>query len=383
MPVSGEAPASRSAPADDRQWFGPAPYDARALGWRRRVMLFTVLLAVTLLVVKAAAFWFTGSKALFSDALESVVNVITGGFGLFSVWLAGRPPDRSHPYGHGKIEFFAAGLQGAMILAAAAAVFRESAPRLIDPRPIVNLGLGLILAAGAGMANAVVGLILERRGRRVASATLAGEGRHLLTDAVTTAGVIGGLLLVRFTGWLILDPLLACAVAVWIAWSGLGLLRESASRLMDRSDRRLLEMIARALAAVRRPEWIETHLLRAWRSGDFVHIDFHLMFPRWWDIERIHSSQQELLAILLRAIAHPGEVMIHVDPCVPDLCSHCNVAPCAVRSTAFQAPLESSVEALTGGPLGAAEDSCQMVQAEASREITRRALRGGGVDGRW
>ncbi len=346
------------------------PFDAEALARRRAAMRLVLALSSVLLVVKGVAAYVTGSSALLSDALESVVNVVTGAFGLFSVWLAGQPPDTSHPYGHGRVEFFAAGLEGAMILLAAFGILREAVPRLFDPRPIEALGLGLGLAAAAGALNGVAGALLVRQGRRVDSPTLVGEGRHLLADTVTTAGVVLGLLLVRATGWLVLDPVAACIVALLVAASGLGLMRESAVKLMDRSESGLLEEIARGLGELRRPEWIEVHLLRAWRSGSFVHIDFHMTFPRWWPLERVHASQHLLLEQLIRRVNRPGEVMVHPDPCRPALCASCAVAPCLDRGAPFLRTAPWTVPLLVAGPEGLPQDDCVEVQAAASREIT-------------
>ncbi len=361
-------PRATSATAP-REFFGPAPFDPAVLVLRRRMMTAVLVLSFGVLAVKVAAWWWTGSQALLSDALESVANVVTGGFALFSVVLAGRPPDRSHPYGHGKVEHFAAGLEGALILVAAVGIVREAAPRLLDPQPIANLGLGATLSTCAAALNGVAGVLLVRYGRRSGSATFGAEGRHLLSDTITTAGVLAGLGLVHATGWLVLDPLAACVVAASVAWSGIGLLRESASRLMDRADAALLAEIVRALESVRRPEWIEAHLLRAWRSGEFVHIDFHLTLPRYWTMDRIHASQHELLRVLLPALGRPGEILVHPDPCVASLCPGCRVEPCPVRTAPCGAAAAWSVDRITGGPLGHDEDSCQVAQAEASRHI--------------
>ncbi len=360
---------------DEQGASAPTPFHPAALAERRRIMAFVLCLGALLMVLKAAAFWITGSRALLSDALESVVNVITGGFGLFSVWLAGRPPDDSHPYGHGKVEFFAAGLQGTMILLAAVGIVRESIPMFLDPQPIPAIETGLLLAGAAGVINGVVGAFLVRRGKRVHSATLAGEGHHLLTDTVTTAGVAIGLVLVRVTGNTIFDPIAACLVAASIAWSGITLLREAGSRLMDSSDDELLAGISHALErAPRKPEWIEIHLMRAWRSGEFVHIDFHLTFPRAWPMSSVHASQLEMLQLLIRTLGRPGDVMIHPDPCTPALCASCQVTTCRERTAAFVREQSFALDKLTAGPAGLEEDACQTLQAAASRDTTREAM---------
>ncbi len=323
---------------------------------RRRMMVGTLGLAVALLAVKVVAWRLTGSQALFSDALESVVNVITGGFGLFSVWLATRPPDASHPYGHGRIEFFAAGLQGAMILIAALGIFREAVPGLWHPPTLQRLNLGLLLSVAAGVANGGVGLLLIRRGRRMQSATMAGEGQHLLTDTMTTIGVIAGLLLVRITGIAVIDPIAAILVGLLIVHSGLRLLREAADRLMDRADPVLLDKIVQILAAHRRADWIEAHQLRSWTSGDRVHVDVHMTFPRYWDLDTMHDAQREIFGLLRGELARPLELLVHPDPCRPTQCGLCRVAECSVRAAAFAQEPEWDLETLTGGPHGRKAD---------------------------
>lgn len=319
-------------------------------------MFGTFLLALGLLVIKGFAWRLTGSQALFSDALESVVNVLTGAFGLFSVWLATRPPDESHPYGHGRVEFFAAGLQGAMILVAAVAILREAIPSLFVPPQLRALNLGLLLSVISALANGAAGWFLIRRGRRMRSLTMSGEGRHLLADTITTVGVIGGLLAVRVTGVARLDPIAAILVALLVARSGLGLLRESADRLMDRADPTLLQEIASALASERRPGWVEVHQLRAWSGGERVNIDLHLTLPRYWELERTHDEQRRLREQLRERLARPLELLVHVDPCRPTQCALCRVEDCPVRAASFESEPLWDVTILTAGPKGRAAE---------------------------
>ncbi|HHN74459.1 MAG TPA: cation transporter [Acidobacteria bacterium] len=335
------------------------------------VMLAVLVLAVLIGGIKVVAWWLTSSHALLSDAAESLVNVLTGAFGLFSVAYAARPADSSHPYGHGRIEFFSAGLAGVMILLAAAGIARESIPALLDPHPLSNLGTGLGLAVVAALANLLIGCFLIVRGRRRGSLTLVGEGRHLLADTVTTAGVVVGLLLVKVTGAAILDPLAACLVALIIAYNGVQLLREAGGRLMDRQDPRLIARIAQALGRLRRDEWIDIHLLRAWSSGDYVHIDFHLTLPRYWELERVHEAQQELSARLIEELAAPGEVLVHPDPCGANLCSSCRVDPCPLRGDRHCRDAPWSARALALPRHGDETDPCRQRLEQVSSHIRR------------
>lgn len=375
--TSGADPALPAAPVDDHP-LGPSPFAPEAVARRQRLMVLSLGIALALVVVKGAGWWLTGSRGLLSDALESIVNVVTAAFGTWSVSLAGRPPDRAHPYGHGKVEFFAAGLEGALILVAAAGIFREAIPALLHPRPVERMGWGLGLAALAAAVNLAAGTLFVRVGKRQSSATLVGEGHHLLADTLTTVGVIGGLVLVRLTGNPVFDPLAALLVGAWIAWTGFGLLRESAARLMDRADPEILGQVARVLQREARenPWWIEAHLLRAWVSGEFVHVDFHLTMPRWWTLDQVHEAQHRMLPLIIRELGRPGEVLIHPDPCEPSLCRMCRVDPCPRRAANQVDEADWSLDKLLSGPAERPQDSCQVALAEESRRVS------GGGDGR-
>lgn len=355
---------------------GEEPPVAPRRGPRAQLILGSILgIGVMVLAIKAVAWWLTGSQALGSDALESVVNIFTGLFALFSVRVAARPPDASHPYGHGRIEFFSAGLAGALVLLAGAGILREAIPALWSPQPLRHLDKGLVLAVIATMANVGAGAYLLRRGRRSESLALVGEGKHLLADAFTTGGIVLGLLLVLLTGWRVLDPALACLVAISIVWSGVTLLKEAADRLMDRADPRLLEEIARALEAVRRPEWIEVHLLRAWTSGNYLHIDFHLSLPRYWKLEQVHEAQQELAADLICQLGRSGEIMIHPDPCSETLCGRCHIEDCPVRESPFEGSRRWTGQRLVLTREGEEEDPCRKSQEEAIHALGERRER--------
>ena len=185
-----------------------------------RVAWLSLLVSGCLLAVKFLAYQLTGSAAVLSDALESIVNVIASSFALFSVTLSARPPDASHPYGHGRVEFFSAGFEGALIMAAAGAIFCAALPRVFAPQPLTQLSLGIGLVCGAGVANALLGVYLQYVGHRTHSLALVADGKHLLSDAYTSAGVLVGILGVWLTGWDVLDALTALVVALHILVMG-------------------------------------------------------------------------------------------------------------------------------------------------------------------
>lgn len=317
---------------------------------RKRAIAVSLVVSVALLGAKFLAYALTGSAAIFSDALESIINVVASGFALYSILLSARPPDESHPYGHGKIEFFSAGFEGALIVLAAAAILYKALPQLLAPLPLTQLNLGLLLVAGASMANLLLGNFLVRTGKRTSSLALIADGKHVLADVYTSFGVVGSLILVRLTGWMVLDSTVACAVAVYILISGTRLLRQSFGRLMDEADAEVLKTIVEALQAHRRSEWINLHHLRSWRSGGFHHIDFHLILPRYWELDQCHEAEKEVEGAILQQMGGEGEIIVHLDPCVPECCRYCWVRECPVRSAEHDIPLAWTVESATSEP---------------------------------
>lgn len=296
-----------------------------------------------MLVMKMGAYLVTGSSAILSDALESVVHVVATAFALFSVILAARPPDPSHPYGHGKIEYFSAGFEGALIIIAAFAIIYEAAPALIKGPELRSLDVGAVVIAAAGLINLLLGIYLIRVGRRTHSLILEADGKHVLTDSFTSIGVLLGLLLVMATGWTPLDPLMAIAVALNIVVTGGRLIMQSVHGLMDAAEPESLEKVVGVLARQRRAGWIDLHRLRIIRSGDLQHVDLHLTVPRFWDVERGHDEQELLEAMIAGAFFGRAGVIVHLDPCVDACCTFCDFEPCPIRQAACAGRREWSV----------------------------------------
>ncbi len=305
--------------------------------------------------MKLTAAVLTGSAAILSDALESIINVVASAFAFYSVIFSAQPPDSSHPYGHGKVESFSAGFEGALIILAALAIMWQAIPGFFFPRPIAELDLGIVLVIGAAVVNAGLGVLLIRIGRRTHSLALMADGKHLLTDVYTSAGVVAGLGLVRWSGWLVLDSITACAVAVNIIVSGATLVRQSVSHLMDEADEHILNNIVETLQRARRPEWIDLHHLRSWRSGNRHHIDFHLTLPRYWNLEQCHETETEVEASLVDRLGGHGEALLHLDPCTPHHCPFCRMSACPMRTSAFRATPPWTVELATGSPMSPTE----------------------------
>jgi cation diffusion facilitator family transporter len=277
----------------------------------------------------------TGSTALLSDALESIVNVAAAALLLYTLVVASRPADRDHPYGHGKIEFFSAGAEGSLIAVAALAILYQAAVDLVRGPHLRRIDLGIAVSGGLALANAALGAYLVRTGRHHGSEALVADGRHVLTDVVTTVGVIVGLALVRVTGEPRLDPLAAIAVALSILHTGWRLVRGAVGGLMDEADPGLLAPICEALERQREDAWIDVHSLRSFRSGAVQHSDLHLAVPRFYDADRLHEIGDRVREVILGAAGRPGDVIVHFDPCRPRQCPLCPLADCPVRGAPF------------------------------------------------
>ena len=302
---------------------------------QQRTRLYTILasflIGAGLMAGKFYVFWLTSSAAIFSDALESIINVAASAFALMSIILAAKRPDICHPYGHGKVEYFSAGFEGALIILAALAIFYQGWTRLMAPGELLNLDVGLLLLLAISSVNLILGLVLVRVGKRTHSWALIADGKHLLTDVYTSVGVLVGLSLALFTGWYWLDGAVALLVGVNILYIGTKLLKESSAALMDASDPDLLEEIAGILREHRKDLWIDVHRLRARRAGNRIFIDFHLILPRDLSLEVGHREVKELERIFNAHFQGLADILIHLDPCERPECPICGFDPCVHR----------------------------------------------------
>lgn len=309
------------------------------LAHQTRLRAGRLALGVGLLVfaAKVAAWIVTGSVAVFSDAMESIVNVVAALLLVWSLRMAAQPPDRDHPYGHGKAEFLSAGVEGALIIVAAVLIGVQALRDLVAGAVLQRLDTGMALVAGASLLNGVLGFYLLRIGRRTHSLALVADGRHILTDVWTSGGVLVGLLAVEWTGRAWLDPLVALAIAANIVRTGWQLVKRAVGGLLDEADEALLARLAEALETSRPPAWIDVHGLRAWRSGAEAHVDLHLVVPRYFDAERLHGIAEAVEARLCEAAGRPTEAVVHFDPCDPRECPHCAMPDCPVRAAPLRA----------------------------------------------
>jgi cation diffusion facilitator family transporter len=314
------------------------------------------LIGVALLGLKFYAYRLTHSSAILSDALESIINVVASAFALGSVLLSAKPPDKSHPYGHGKIEYFSAGFEGALIILAALGIFYAAWPRILHPREIPQLQEGLWILLGISIVCAFLGLALVRVGRQTHSLTIIADGKHVLTDAYTTGGVLVALFLVHLTGWYWLDGAIALLVGLNILISGGRLVRQSFEGLMDAADPELLKQVSDVLIRHRRKIWIDIHELRAWRSGNLIHLDLHLILPKDLSLEDAHREAKNLEKAIVARFEGKASVLVHMDPCVEPDCPVCRRHSCEFRAhdqaTELPAPWDSDTLTLGGETRG-------------------------------
>jgi cation diffusion facilitator family transporter len=273
----------------------------------------SIVVGVAVLGLKYLAYAWTGSVALYSDAVESIINVVAAVAALIAIWYAGQPADENHPYGHHKAEYFSAVLEGALIIVAALAIVHEAYGAFLAPRTIRAPLEGLLLNGLAGAMNAAWCWILISRGRKLRSPALVADGKHLLSDVISSAGVVFGVALASITGWTVLDPALAIIVALNILWSGWGLIRESTAGLMDGAVTPQQVNLIQKVISDHAEGALEAHDLRTRSAGRAIFIDLHLVVPGAMSVDASHAICDRIETALKGAL-HGAIVTIHVEP---------------------------------------------------------------------
>ena len=327
----------------------PAAGDPR-LKARLRAALVSLVAGSVLLGVKFLAWHWTGSTAALSDAMESIVNVVAAVFALGAIAFAGRPADANHPYGHGKMEFFTAVFEGGLVAFAAVMILYEAVAALVKGPEVRDLDLGVALILAAGFANAGLGLWLVREGKRHQSPALVADGKHVLSDFWTSAGVGVGLLLVKVTHLLWLDPVIAIVVGILLCGAGINLVRQAAGGLLDEEDPELIGELAELFGRVAAEGAIEVHETRAIRHGVHTHVDAHVVVPEFWTVDRAHDAAERMERAVLAAWHRDGEIVFHLDPCRRAYCARCPLADCAVRAEPFREKPVFTRESIAGPP---------------------------------
>lgn len=309
---------------------------------RVKAAILSLVVGSIVTAIKLTAWYMTGSSAIMSDAFESFINVATALLALMAIQQSIRPADETHPYGHGKIEFFSSGVEGALILLAGLAIVLQSFNALIAGVSLHQLDTGILILSAGGGVNLMLGLHLVKKGKSTQSEALTASGHHVLSDVWTTLGVVIGVALVLFTGITWLDPVCAIVAGLLILRSGYKILRRSIGWLLDEADPQILAQLSQLLIASRKPGWIAPHRLRAWKSGSLVRIDFHLILPYYWTLEETHEVEHDIHDIIEKGLEFPTEVIIHTEPCYEACCAYCSLSSCTVRKHPYQTTLEWS-----------------------------------------
>ncbi len=317
---------------------------------KRKAAIISLTIGVGMFCAKMGAYFLTGSAAIFSDAAESVVHVLATSMALYSILLSSKPADDSHLYGHGNIEYFSAGVEGFLILMASVFIIYTAIIDIIHGQNLKQLDSGVLIISAAGIINLFLGFYLVRMGKKTNSLTLVADGKHVLTDSYTSIGVIIGIILVMITGFQLLDPIFAIAVALNILFTGYKLIRESIGGLMNETDNEVLEKIVSKLIDIKKDYWIDIHWLRFWKSGDQVFIDFHLILPYYFNIKESHLEEEEIESELQKFLPN-SQIKIHMDYCTEVLCQICNHSECKVRKEPKKINLNWNMEKLIGEPV--------------------------------
>ncbi|MGY6743292.1 MAG: cation diffusion facilitator family transporter [Cecembia sp.] len=289
-------------------------------------------ISVLLLIVKFYSFYITKSTAILTDALESIVNVVAAAFASYSIYLSSRPRDDNHPYGHGKIEFFSAGVEGTLIMLAGLFIIYQAIYNFFFPEKLEQLVEGIILITISGFVNGTVGMLLVKKGKQLNSITLGASGKHLLVDTMTSLLLIVGVLIIYLTELYFLDSVIAILFSLYILYSGYGLVRKSVAGLMDEADPVAVEATVNVINKHRKPNWIDVHNMRVQQYGGDRHIDLHLTLPYYLDLGQVHDEVEELERVLEEDWPGVMEVFVHADPCIPEKCCHyCQISDCPVR----------------------------------------------------
>jgi cation diffusion facilitator family transporter len=308
------------------------------------VQKWVAAVSLLLLIAKFLAYYLTKSVAILTDAMESIVNVASGFIGLYSLYVAAKPRDKDHPYGHGKAEFISAATEGTMILVAAAIIIYKAVQHLVYGVQLKQLDLGIWLIGSTAVVNFIMGSVCIRIGKKNNSLALTASGRHLQTDTFSTLAIIAGLIAVLFTSLTWIDSVLAMLVAVLTMYTGYRILRRSIAGIMDEADEKLLLELVKLLNRNRHVNWIDLHNLRVIKYGSILHIDCHLTVPWYLNVHEAHVEVDKLAGPVKQKFGETVELFVHSDGCLPFQCHICNKPDCPVRQHSFKNRVEWTLE---------------------------------------
>lgn len=300
------------------------------------VQKWVAAVSVVLLAVKVIAYYSTHSVSILTDALESIVNVAAGFIGLYSLFIAAKPRDIDHPYGHGKAEFLSAAVEGTLIGSAGAIILYKAVQNLINPVELEKIDYGIILVAITAVVNFLLGYYCLRIGKKNNSAALAASGKHLQSDTWSTLGIVVGLVLLYLTGEKWIDSVVAIGFGLFIIYTGYRIIRSSVAGIMDEADKNLLSRLVVLLNANRKPNWIDLHNLRVIKYGSVLHMDCHLTVPWYLNVHEAHLEIDALAALVRKEFGESVEFFVHSDGCLPFSCRICDKKECSERKHNFE-----------------------------------------------
>lgn len=301
-------------------------------------------ISVLLLAVKFIAYYSTHSVSILTDALESIVNVAAGFIGLYSLYIAAKPRDHDHPYGHGKAEFISAAIEGTMISSAGAIILYKAVQNLLNPVTLHKIDYGIILIAATAIINFAVGYYCVEMGKKNNSLALTASGKHLQSDTWSTLGIIAGLALLYFTGYKWIDSTIALLFGVFIMFTGYRILRRSIAGIMDEADENLLSRLVDVLNTNRKENWIDLHNLRLIKYGSVLHVDCHLTVPWYQNVHEAHREIDALSDLIRKEFGESFELFVHSDGCLPFSCQICNKEDCPERKNNFAKKITWTLE---------------------------------------
>jgi cation diffusion facilitator family transporter len=294
--------------------------------------------------VKLTAWYLTNSVSILTDALEGIVNVISAFIGLYSLYLSSLPKDKNHPYGHGKVEFLSAALEGVMIAFAGIWIIFEAINHIINPQQIKELDLGILLIIIAALVNFIVGFIAVKKGKRNNSIALIASGKHLISDTFTTVGIIIGLVIMLFTKLMWIDSAVALVFGAIIIVTGFQIIRKSVSGIMDEADEDLLKQLVDWINKNRSENWIDLHNLRIIKYGSILHIDCHITLPWYFTVREAHQEIDSIEKMVQQKFGKSVEFFIHSDDCQPTSCKVCTKQQCDKRLNPNERKIEWTIE---------------------------------------
>ena len=322
-----------------------------------RLQRWIAIASAFLLIVKFTAYYITHSVAILTDALESIVNVVAGFIGLYSLYVSAKPRDENHPYGHGKAEFVSAAVEGTLIFSAGGIIIYNAIRNLFLPQVLQKIDLGIYLVGATAIINWILGFFSLQQGKKNNSLALIASGKHLQTDTYSTVGIIVGLILISITGRTWIDSAVAIGFGFFIIYTGYKIIRGSLAGIMDEADMVLLKRMVSILNANRRDAWVDLHNLRVIKYGNILHVDCHLTVPWYFNINQAHEEIDVLAGFIRKDFGESLELFVHSDGCEYFQCPICDKKACPVRQHLFEKEIIWTIENILQNQKHAAIDA--------------------------